>query len=362
MLAALVRILIIIFVGRQPFERKHISSVSKSIDYLPVRKRRKWLLGGLVHTVPISIVFILMLNFAEKGRHQLPEWIALILGASWGLIGPIFIWIFERLTLPSLWQDCRRRLVNHDEKQMVKNLIFSNTFKHKRFRVVAITWMIFVLYYFWSARSFVSGFGVETFGSLWWLFAVGTLFFAYYSALGICFALRSVMIVRRIARCTLRPDTYSSDNVLGFSFFGTFALRMNLMFLTGWLFLPLMVLVARDRPEEITTSAMTLVYGYALFVIAATLLPIFIVHRKLEKIRDKILDNAAVDALQNLSLHKAKPTQRTALLYLASRALVNDLNKIGTWPLNLDKSVVFLSTNFLPIALGSLATWLGWSK
>ncbi len=36
--------------------------------------------------------------------------------------------------------------------------------------------------------------------------------------------------------------------------------------------------------------------------------------------------------------------------------------KIGTWRLKLDKSMIFLMSNILLIALGPLAIWLGWSK
>lgn len=341
--------------GYNSFRRNYVSSVTNTIDMIPCKKANRWIWGGLIHSIPVVLVFLMFwLTEAKPVRHGLEIWAALLIASSWGFLGPSCIWIFERITLPKLWLDCSKRLTLDSDKRLVRKLIYSNTLNSMPFKVISILWMFAVSYYFFKSQFFVFGFGVGDFTTFeWWVLYIGVIFFSYYSALGICFSIRAVTIVKAIANCTILPIPYDADNSFGFSFVGDFAQRTNLMFLTGWLFVPLLTMLSMDGFSKGSLGAFSLILRYLLFVTIAFVAPILIIHKRLVAIKKVLLKGASSNIQECHARHEEDRKQGTAINFLAFRAIASDIKKMSVWPLNLDTLMRFIIGNSIGVLLSA---------
>ena len=341
--------------GYHVIRRSYVSSVTNTIDLIPCKKSNRWIWGGLIHSVPVVLVF-LMFWFVDSKlvRHDLEVWAALLLASLWGFLGPSCIWIFERITLPKLWLDCSKKISLDTDKRLIRKLIYQNSLDSITFRILLIFWMAAVSFYFFKSQTFVSGFGVGNFNTIeWWVLYIGVIFFSYYSALGILFSIRATIIVRAISKSKILPVPYDSDNSFGFSFVGDFALRTNLMFLTGWLFVPLLTMLSMDGFSRGSLGAFSLIIGYFLFVTIAFVAPILLIHKRLVAIKKVLLIGASSNIQESHVKHEHNRQQATAISFLAFRAIASDIKKMSVWPLNLDTFMRFALGNLVGVLLSA---------
>jgi hypothetical protein len=132
---------------------------------------------------------------------------------------------------------------------------------------------------------------------------------------------------------------------------------MNLMFLSGWLYAPLLFLAAKD-----TTVWLILIGSYSLFMLGVFLTQILIIHNKIIQIKQALLRTFGTRASLEVRTLAERFDEQVAAAFGVSRSIIEDVHSVRNWPLSVDVAVSFiLSTVALPLFVGLVVTWWGTS-
>jgi hypothetical protein len=350
------------WLGRPVRDRGHVTSVTNTIDMMGGPKHLRWMRGGLLHfsfvAVGLTALFVLRHREVTHGWQQVS---ALLLAASWAAIGPAFIWYYERYTLPLLNSHCRRHLADATAKRTLQRHIFSHPLASRSAKLFVLLWMGGVTYAFIGTTGFVQGYGIRRYDDPFWLmFLAGVLYLSFYSAIGCCFAFKAVALVRRIATAPIRPHLYHDDRVMGFSFIGDFALATNLMFASGWLFVPLLLLATQSVGVSPLDDRLVLIVSYAAFLAMLFFVPVVLIHRTIVRDKKELLQRFGNLAAVDLQLLTTEYDPNVAAQFEVYRAVISDTQAVKEWPLSLDVAVNFgASAIVLPILVGLIVVWLG---
>ncbi len=217
--------------------------------------------------------------------------------------------------------------------------------------------MVLVIFGFFQSAEFVSKFGIKGFDDwLWWVLFIGVVLYAYYTSLGFCFAYKSIYLVKLIEIDNVESNIYNNDGVFGFSFIGDFALKTNMMFLSGILMVPLLFFMIDYNKLSDYALPFAMILIYVIYTVCVFIAPIYMVHRKIIKEKELLLQKYTqlANAI-NVELLGTFDVEGHGKLDFY-RSLIGDVNKVGDWPLKFDQGVKFsLSSIILPI-LASVAS------
>ncbi len=351
--------------GRGVFVRGYLSPVAKTIDMLPVRKPARWFWGGLVHYVPVVICLAVFFALRRKEvTHGRGEIAALIAATLWALVGPALLWYYERYTLPILNKRCTQHVADPTQRRRIQQRVYSSALESQGSRLFVAVWMGGIVYAFLSSRNFARGFGIRSdMDPFLWVFLIGILFLSFYTALGCCLAYKSVRLVHLISHTKIKPAMYHEDRVMGLSFVGDFALWTNVMFSSGWLFVPLLFVGVPSEQVLLRDNRVLLILSYALFGLMAFLTPVFLIHGTIRRIKQSLFQafgSRASDALGKLSKGY---DSNVAGEFEICRSAIADTHLIRDWPLSLDALIrASVSTLLLPVVVGLVLIWLDQRK
>lgn len=339
----------------------YLSEVSKTVELLPVGKRWRWFWGGILHSIPVAIgLTFLLISRAADYRHGWVERVALLVTASWSFIGPALIWYYERRTLPSFLCECRKAIREKSSFRSIRTQVYSNVYSRPVCIAISTLWIALTLVGFLRVTNFVNGFGLSGPRDwLWWVILSAVILYAYYSSLGFCFIYKTITLTRLVVVSDMDTKMYNEDGVFGFSFIGDFALRTNLMFQSGIVFVPLILLVAQQKNSQDIAVPIVLIGIYIFFTVVSFAYPIYNVHRKIVAEKRRVIrryldvSNDLVKQIErSFSLHDYH-------VFLYYKGIASDIYSMREWPLNVDAFARFtLYAIIIPITVTIVAALL----
>jgi hypothetical protein len=339
--------------------RSHVTSASQSTDALPFPKwRRPWISAGL-HAMPVLIVFFWLLVIRhQEVRATASEVIAVAITSTWCVVGPVLIWFFESHTLLCLARGVRKSVVDPDGYRSVRRMLRTRPLKDVFARVLLSAWLPLVGLGVLTTHTYLRRFGVRGLDDpMFWVLFAGIMYVATYAATGMVFAWRSVKLIRIIASSIKTPCLYHHDGSLGFGFLGQFALRTNLMYLSGWLFMPaLVVSLSRNADSSAIASHMALVFAYTAIWLVMFVWPVFVVHKRIIELKLKLQDDFARCVTVKAEEARIGGSERSIREFEFLRLLSQDAARVRTWPLSLDAAFRFISSIiFFPLVVNIAA-------
>lgn len=356
----LIRSLLQLF-GRPTFVRKYVTFASRSTDLLPVSRSLKPWLAAFAHAVPVIAVYLWILAFRRSEIEATEfELAAVILASTWCSVGPALIWQYERRTLPSLCKAARRYIDDFQEFRRIRSLIFSSAFDHTATRIIMAVWLPLVFMGLLSSLEYLSRFGLRGIRDpLAWVVAFGVMYVAAYAAVGISFAFRSTRLIAAIAKVDTKPAVYDRDGALGMAFLGRFALSTNLMYLSGWLLMPaLMVSMSSSSAAPVVLAHLALGFAYTGVWVVFFLWPIWLVHQRIQQIKCDLAEDYGKRAAACSTALLRRYDERKAQRFGVARAVYQDVRAISNWPLSVDAIMRFtISVVLFPLLVNILAVW-----
>jgi len=338
--------------------RKYFSEVTKTIEMLPFRKKRRWLAGGILHFFFVAAVLLFLAMFrVPSSEESLDIFSTLIVAGIWAWVGPAFIWYYERYTLPILYRDCQRVITNVAERQRISKLIFRSVSDFQYSKVIIVAWIALALAGFLSSQEFLGKIGVGGAEDwVWWLFVLGVVALGYYTSIGLCLAQKGTFLANEIAKSHFEWDLYKEDRMYGLSFLGRFSLMTNLILYTGWLFVPLLFVIADEVSIWGRIVMWELMVFYLISILMAFFYPIFVLHKRIiEKKRDsseqylRIISNEVALILKT---EKFDDVRRLEFY----RQIQSDVLSIREWPLGVNGVIAFAASQLiLPLVVAILA-------
>jgi hypothetical protein len=353
--------LLLTALGYDVFVRDHLCEVSKTIDSIPAIKQKKWFWGGMLHLFPVAFVLILLflLRSAEI-KHTKREVFALLLASLWAWLGPVLIWYYERFTVPYFVRKCKRIITDIGQYNIIRDKAYSNIMSLKFTRVFVPVWIVLVSIAFIRASAFISGYGIRGINDyFWWIIFLGVALMAYYTSLGFCFTYKTILLTMLVGKSKLDSNIYHQDGVFGLSFIGDFAFKTAMMFFSGWLFAPLMILSGSSYGssiDDLRSMRLLLLIMYTVYTIASFMIPIYIIHDK--SLREKsnrassylLLANRLAKALE---VRLSEPQLKK---FEFCKRMIEDIRLMPSWPLRLDTGLKFMITSIVVPILAAVLT------
>lgn len=353
--------LLLRLLGHPAWRRRHVTFASQSTDLLPIAKRWKPWLAALLHAVPVLMVFgWIGWRRSEDVTATAGEIAAIAVTSCWCVIGPALIWTYERYTLLRLARSVRRYVGHNEGFHEVRKLILTNTLHDTSSKIIVAVWIPLVAVGLLSSESYLRRFGLFGLSDpLFWIIIGGVMYVAAYAGAGISFLLRSIKLIRSVIRIEVPPNIYAADATFGLSFLGRFALSTNLMYLSGWLFMPALFVSAKHgsgAPVWITHTL--LATSYAAACLFGFFWSISLVHRRLEEMKCALADSIGHHVGRCADHLRKRYTSALANEFLSLRATYKDILAVNEWPLSLDVLVRFTASVVLfPLFVNILAVW-----
>lgn len=359
-MGTLIRLLLRLL-GRHVAVRRHNTFASQSTDLLPVRARWKPWLAAILHAIPVILVCVwVALRRSNDVHASVGEVAAIWVTSSWCVIGPALIWTYERRTLPRFRRSARRYLGAGTQFDQLRQILLTSPLAEPQARGIMLIWMPLVFAGIVSSAQYLSNFGLYGYRDpLFWIVVFGVMYVAAYAGIGISFMVRSVKIIRHVACSQVQPNVYAGDGTLGLSFLGGFALSTNLMYLSGWLFMPaLFVSVQHTSGSSVWITHTLLAVGYAAVCLVGFFWAINIVHRRIESIKCVLAEAYGARASECAAVILRGYSKKAAEEFDGVRAAYHDVRSINDWPLSMDSLVRFIvSVVLFPLIVNILGVW-----
>jgi hypothetical protein len=357
----LIRLLFKIF-GVSTYSRARWSGVATTIESLPGSNLNKQLLGGALHVLPV-IAILLYTYFCRANSWSISrsEGIALSLACSWVFFGSQQIWYYETVMMRVFVIKYRHLIANMNEAKDLKASLYDGIYKLKINIVFTIFWICVIAAGYWASRNFVSSLiGSANLFSDWlfYVLSVGVLM-SYYTSIGFCFAFKAVYITALLKRCRLKNNIYYHDGVFGLSCIGDLAFQTSLMFCTGWLFAPLIVLIGKHNGTTALYVSDLVLFIYFISTIVTFMIPIYLIHLKLYESKEILIKNFYEPANRAYLRTLSKWSEESQKQFDFYEKVYARIRAIPLWPLNFDTTLKILTTSVIvPIIVGIVSAYL----
>lgn len=341
----------------------HLSEVSKTIESLPGAKRAKWFWGGLLHFFPVVLVLLLLFTLrTSEIRHSGKDIIALLLAATWAWLGPVLIWYYEKVTLPRFAKSCRAIIADTQDYRILRHALCGNIYDLNICKYFTPIWILAAVVAFISANDFIIGFGVSGYHDIfWWAIFLGVVLIAYYTSLGFCFSYKAYLLTRIVSRARLDRRIYHVDGVFGLSFIGDFAFTTAAMFLSGWVFAPLIFFSVNQKSlwQYLYSTPAMLLEVFFIFTVLSFVIPIYIIHYKI--LREKSIRSRSFYKIANelSEIPDNSISEDHLKRFDFAKKLIVEVQSIPNWPLRLDTALKFSMVSiFVPVLAAAITAIL----
>jgi hypothetical protein len=220
---------------------------------------------------------------------------------------------------------------------------------------MAALWIILAMISVVSSKSFFDKMGII----MWWdwlLLGVGGLSLAFYSSIGFCLAYKGSLLAKYVAEGSFEWNVYEGDALCGLSFVARFAATTNLLFMTGWLFGPLLVVISYNVGVLGKVSVWLLIGAYSSATLAAFVYPVCTLRRRLLAYkREALAKYASLIRTEMESILNTGQFDESAKLDFLKKART-DIQAIKEWPLGIDGLAGLAATRLLiPLSVAVLA-------
>jgi hypothetical protein len=366
-MATLIRLLLGLF-GIRVDSRRRWCGVTNTIEALPGTKFTQQVLGGTLHVFPV-ILLLLYIYFRRLNSWALSgsESIALLLACSWTFVGPQLIWYYETVSIRKFVVKYRHLIEYKMETKALRRALYSSIYEMRINVVFTTFWVCVLAAGYWSSLTFVAKLigNNELFRD--WLFYVlsfGVLLISYYTSIGFCYAFKTVYITLLLAKCKLNNNIYYHDGVFGLSCVGNLAFQTSLMFSTGWLFAPLIILIGQHNGNTALMITYLMLFTYFMSTVVTFMIPVYLIHWKLYESKEILIKNFYVSANRAYSNNISKWSEASQKQFDFYEKAYARIRSIPSWPLNFDATLKLLTTSILvPTLVGLVSVYLkGTSK
>jgi hypothetical protein len=235
--------------------------------------------------------------------------------------------------------------------------IYSSIYKSRSSIVFTFAWVAVAALGYYKAQNFLLKLGVTgRSDALFWIVGVGVIQVSYYTSIGCCLAYKATRLTRLVAAAELKGSVYRGDGAFGLAFIGKFALTTEWMFISGWLFAPMIVILSRYNTLSDYLFIGFLGGAYLAFTILAFFAPIYIIHQKIIERKAELFEHYGTRAdtvMQRLENELSNFDFKSFRLY---KELLADIRAIPSWPVSLDVGVKFLISTILIPTLAAVIT------
>jgi hypothetical protein len=143
------------------------------------------------------------------------------------------------------------------------------------------------------------------------------------------------------------------------TFLGRFALATSFMYFSGWVLVPaLMISLRGSSGAPVLVSHLVLGFGYAAMGLLLFLWPIYIVHRRIQDIKEALAGQYGAKAEECQAALMRKFDIRSAERFDVARSIYRDVQNVSDWPLKVDVIFRFtLTAILLPLVVNIAAVW-----
>lgn len=212
------------------------------------------------------------------------------LAVLWSFLGPYLIWRYEHITLKNYWAGCRQ--VVADKKSYLK---YKKGFIHSIARghlstAILICWTLLVVFAFFASFNFMKGLGIKSYSDPWWIIQVICIaVYAYITGIGFLGVLRTLLLIEGFLQLEVKVDPYHPDGRGGLGFVGKFLAETGLIFSSGSVFIPILITVLKSQSGSSGFLVLFLVTIYAAMIALSFIVPVWLVHLKLQKEKDETI-------------------------------------------------------------------------
>lgn len=285
--------------------------------------------GGLFLFVGIPVNAFLIVYLWTTGWTVPPlTCIAILLAAAWSWIGPSLIWNYEVNILPTFWtQMLDDRILPSRDISEISSAFFRINYGSRKF--VVYGWTLLLLLAFVGVSEFMKEIGMPRIPGVWfWLWLICLIPAGILTGEGFAGVIMMIQIIRSCIKRDIAMHPYHPDGLGGLSCFGRLAIGTTLLFSSGALFLPIL-LIGSESSFLTMTWMYVLVSLYSASIACAFLLPTVQVCIRAKAIRDRMISDLNMESLRMI------PSEVSECVRLSrKREIYQDILKMGVYPFN----------------------------
>lgn len=339
-------------VGRVLSLCNRCTPITALIQVILKGRRNKWLLISILFGLP---VYILLTGFLIARLDAISHNFRIIgmtyLAAFWTWIGPLFIWRYEHVTTVRFWVEFRKVVVNKEQFFSVKKKHLKTPLSGFANVLIILFWCALITSTFVASYGFMKGFGVNSPSDVWWIVQVlGVSFYAFITGIGFLLVIKTMLMIRDILPIKTKIDPYHPDQRGGLGCFGKLLAETSFMFSSGAFFVPILLTLHRayfayrSNLILITLGIFTVMIGLSFFV------PVVLIHKKIFIERHQEITKIG-NLLKRIEQEVGNGRPEVYLKHIVCRDMYLDLNKIITWPFNLQNLYMAVVSIILPVLL-----------
>lgn len=271
------------------------------------------------------------------------------------VVGPTFVWRYDRRVVPTFFARASELVVPEDERTLSSLEAWTRRFFVRWHWVTVTLWTVVVAAIYVANPQFLRSLGIAGPGDpVFWVYGALWLWAAILTGIGFHGVLTTVVCLRRFARtATLRVDPLHPDGLGGLSSVGYYAIQTTALASAGALLLPLGFEVARRG--ELGVLVYLSVAVYLGFIVAVFAYPTGLIHRRAQQIRDETLSRLR-DEIQETEqrLRTTECADDEIALQLERQRLrgrYDDFRSVRLYPMSVDILSRLVGSILLPLFL-----------
>jgi len=305
-----------------------------------------FLIFGLPVYFIISIYLLLRSNNINANQNEI---FFLYTAISWVWIGAISIWYYDKKLVVNFISNIQPLLKNKESCNFVPDSI-------KKYRkMIMVPWVtVVIVAYLLSMDYMVNRLAFSGFLDLFhFLFMLVIVIMAALTGIGFCGVINTFVLIYKVYKhCDLVVDPYNIDELGGLSIFGHLTIRTTMLFSTGALCVPILIIISRALNPAFSIGIYSLIGIFSLFILLSFIAPNYLVYKKakIEKDEGLVMLNDKLRFLSQQILYKDTDT-RVLLLYNDLRNYYQDLKNTSLFPFNTKIFISLISSVIFPAVM-----------
>lgn len=315
-------------------------------------KKTPLLLRVVIIYIPVLILnaYFLISNFWHICS-DIGMVIGLLFAIIWMCWGPVLIYKYEVKVYPKFWLELINVCSESDKEEVIK--LNKNISKKSKLlkKIIFVSWLslIYITIYFGFDKLKVLG--IDNMMSLEFIiFLFDITLAAYLTSLGLSQTL--IMIYTFIVlekKITVPLDIDNKDGVGNYSLMFGYCFPTTLYLGSGVLFIPVLIEFISTMEAIVIGLVSLLIVLFSLFLLFSMVLPLFNGYRMAD--RSKSNQIYELNKKMNRAIDECliSPTSENERIYKAIKQKIDQIDKIPTYPFQVNIIMKIASTTLLPI-------------
>lgn len=315
-------------------------------------KKTPLILRIIIIYIPVLILntYFLLSNY-EQISGDLGMVIGLIFAIMWMLWGPILIYKYEVKVYPNFWLKLIDICSESDKEQIIK--LKTNISKKSELlkKIIFVSWLslIFITIYFGFDKLKILGID-NMMEPDFAIFLLDLIIAAYLTSLGLSQTL--IMIYTFIVlekNITIPLDINNKDGVGNYSLMFGYCFPTTLYLGSGVLFIPVLIEFTSTMEIIVTGLVSSLIILYSLFLLFSMLIPLFKGYTMADRSKSSQIYELTKKLNRAIDECLISPTSENERIYKTLKQKVDQVDKIPTYPFQVNIIIKIASTTLLPI-------------